>query len=483
MLAKWHRIRPAGSLRSQLLVRSLLLLTAILVGVGFFQYLYMERFLYRNKADSIRRLVQSTPGDLWQRLSEGMRRGREPPLFFFPASSIVYRDSNGNITELAPNAGSPRLNEDLLREIESDPRGPGRRAPYRIANNEKGVEQLVVMQPVRSFGGTRGIVQISTDTSPLKAEVYRQLALYSVISLIALLLGWALFLPVIRRTLVPLSRVAGTMERIDAGSLDERLPVRQGQAEIDRLASSFNLMLERLGQSFRSEQEGKERMRRFVADASHELRTPLTSIHGFLEVLLRGAAQHPEQLEQSLRSMYGESKRMSKLVQDLLLLAKLDRKPELHSSAANLNAVVKEMEPQLRLLALEREVALDLRPLPLVPLDADKIKQVILNLFHNAVQHTDPLRGKIRIVTDAVKGGITLVVTDNGAGIPAEHLPKLFDRFYRVDEARAREHGGTGLGLSISRSIIELHGGSISVSSEAGKGSAFRLYLPDASER
>jgi len=254
----------------------------------------------------------------------------------------------------------------------------------------------------------------------------------------------------------------------------------QGQAEIDRLAHSFNRMLGRLEQSFLAEQEAKEQMRRFVADASHELRTPLTSIHGFLEVLLRGAAKQPEQLEQSLQSMFGESRRLGKLVQDLLLLANLDRTPELSKTPTDLNQVLAEMEPQLRVLSHNRSVRLDLHPIPTLALDADKMKQVVLNLVHNAVQHTDPEEGRIVIATKSGLDGVTLSVADNGAGIAPEHLAHLFDRFYRIDESRSRIHGGTGLGLAITKSIVEHHGGTIQARSAAGEGSTFLVLLPAA---
>lgn len=147
-----------------------------------------------------------------------------------------------------------------------------------------------------------------------------------------------------------------TVKQIDAGNLSERFPTHQGQVEMDRLAASFNGMLERLEVSFEAEKEAKEQMRRFAADASHELRTPLTSIHGFLEVLLRGAYQQPEPLLKALKSMHGESVRINKLVEDLLLLARLDRSPSFQKTEGVLDEMLHEMEPQLRLLAGDRKV-------------------------------------------------------------------------------------------------------------------------------
>jgi two-component system, OmpR family, sensor kinase len=251
----------------------------------------------------------------------------------------------------------------------------------------------------------------------------------------------------------------------------------QGQREIDRLAESFNGMLKRLEDAFETEREAKEQMRRFIADASHELRTPLTSIHGFLEVLGRGAADNPEQLHAALSSMHGESKRMKKLVEDLLLLAKLDRKPELHLQDIRLDRLLFEMEPHLRMLAQGRKVTIQAAAV-LCRCDPDKIKQVIYNLFHNAVQHTDAATGRITVTVDRTKDHAVLLVSDNGAGIPKEHLPHLFERFYRIDESRTRQHGGAGLGLSITQSIINAHGGQMSVDSTVNQGTVFRAEWP-----
>jgi two-component system OmpR family sensor kinase len=278
-----------------------------------------------------------------------------------------------------------------------------------------------------------------------------------------------------------LSNIVDTVEQIDAGNLAERLPAEQGQTEIDRLAVSFNGMLERLESSFEAEKEAKEQMRRFVADASHELRTPLTSIHGFLEVLLRGAMNQPDKLNKSLNSMLAESERMKKLVQDLLLLAKLDRSPKMEFKEQEFDELLLEMESQLRLLAGNREVLLELTPEQRACMDVDKMKQVILNLFHNAVQHTDPEEGKIELILKPTGQGVELTVKDNGAGIAEEHIPHLFERFYRSDSSRTRRSGaagGAGLGLAITQTLIALHGGTIRVESQMGAGSSFIVWIP-----
>ncbi|WP_369397280.1 HAMP domain-containing sensor histidine kinase [Syntrophomonas palmitatica] len=290
-------------------------------------------------------------------------------------------------------------------------------------------------------------------------------------------------MPVINKTLAPLSRMVDTAEQIDAGNLDRRFPTRQGQVEIDSLADSCNGMLERLEASFAAEIETKEQMRRFIADASHELRTPLTSINGFLEILLRGAVNQPEQLDKSLKSMYSESQRLTKLVHDLLLLTRLDRQPHPVLTEAALDRVLKDMEEQLRILAGKRKLDLTVEENVAAKIDTDQIKQVVLNLFQNAVQHTDAFQGEIQVSLVKKDQGAELAVRDNGPGISETNLPHIFERFYRSDSSRTRKYGGAGLGLSITKSIVDLHGGHIWVDSREGAGSTFHVWLPACSKR
>ncbi|MCI3923977.1 HAMP domain-containing histidine kinase [Paenibacillus sp. TRM 82003] len=474
-----------GTLRAQLLLRSLFILAAMLAVVGISQYIVMQKFLLSNQAETIDRQMESFPRGMWE-MALGMNEGKGDadrmaarPMLFLPDASLAFVDLNGNMRVLVLNdeAGDiqPLKSSDYIEAL--DRRG---RAPfYRLAKDELGRTQLVVLSPVDIRGRTVGIAQVSMPVEPLRRELMRQLLLFLALSAGALIAGLFAFLPVLRRTLIPLSRMIHKVERIDSGSLNERLPIAGTQAEIDRLSSSFNRMMERLETSFDAEREAKEQMRRFVADASHELRTPLTSIHGFLEVLLRGAAHQPDQLERALKSMYSESGRLNKLVRDLLLLARLDRTPDIQPSRGSLGKTVGEMESQLRMLAGSRRVDFDLDETAACAFDADKLKQVVLNLFQNAVQHTDPNDGVIGLsVRSNEAGEVALTVRDNGSGMEADHLQHIFERFYRVDGSRARIYGGAGLGLAITKSIVDLHGGRIRVASAPGDGTEFIVTLP-----
>lgn len=489
-----------NSLRIQLLSRSLLILAVLLALIGLLQYVFMREVIYRNKASSMQSQILSVSPDVWQHPGTSQEYGDlHLPRFLTPEENLAFIDLQGNYFVLSsgPDSGStPQLDAqeylDVMQRIimrnRVDQEFPGqgdldvrKKRPwpdYRIVG-AGGSEQLLILQPVFAKPGQAlGVVQVSTFTAPLKELLVRQLLIFLLLSLIALLFGLLGFLPLLKRTLVPLSNMVDTAEQIDAGNLARRFPTRQGQLEIDRLAESFNGMLERLEASFAAERETQEQMRRFIADASHELRTPLTSIHGFLEVLLRGAANQPEQLYKSLKSMHSESERLNKLVHALILLAKLDRTPRMELTEGALDNVLREMEPQLRILAGSRKLDLDIEPNMKCRFDTDKIKQVILNLFHNAVQHTDPEKGHIRISLLRTDNGVQLSVQDNGPGISALHLAHVFDRFYRSDSSRTRKYGGAGLGLAISKSIVSTHGGTISAVSREGEGATFHVWLP-----
>ncbi|TCP52181.1 two-component system OmpR family sensor kinase [Tumebacillus sp. BK434] len=482
-----RRLFAPRSLRFQLLSRSLLILLGLLLFIGLFQFLFMQQFLFQNKAASIQSQIRSVPSQVWARLlSDPQRDGdfdrRDAEYLAIPDSNVAFVDLNGTVHALYSRGAHgkvPQLKPTFYQKaLQPQKHGDDGEAAYHIIEDEHGDGQLIVLSPLYYREQTTGLVQVSTRVEPLQHVLFSQLAIFLVLAAVALLAGLLTLLPILRRTLVPLSQMVDTVERINAGNLDERLQTELSQLEIERLSASFNGMLERLQHSFETEKEARETMRRFVADASHELRTPLTSIRGFLEVLLRGAANNPEQLQRALQSMHGESERLSKLVQDLLTLARLDRTPQAEKTDGRLDRLLSDMEPQLRMLAGEREVALTLTTEQASWFDADRIKQVILNLFQNAVQHTDPQQGRIAVCLQEQADGLLLTFEDNGTGIAEEHLAQLFDRFYRVDSARSRMHGGAGLGLSITKTILDIHGGTISCTSQPGQGTVFEVWLP-----
>ncbi|MDF9843344.1 MULTISPECIES: HAMP domain-containing sensor histidine kinase [unclassified Paenibacillus] len=497
-----QRLHAPRSLRKQLLATSLLILSGLLLLIGVLQYVLMRNFIYSNRAETMETQLRSVPRDFFYRLiygdftnpmngNIGGMPGNSPssqrngeggrPLLLDAHTTIAAYSADGTFTDLQKDtlsdSAAPRLTDDQYNELltHTTEKATG---SYRLITASDGSQHLAVFMDLGRPGGNKILLQMSVETGPLKDVILQQLMIFAALAVAALLAGLLLYLPALRKTLVPLSNMGEAAQRIDAGNLDVRFPVNQGQMEIDKLSHSFNGMLERLEISFRGEREAKEQMRRFAADASHELRTPLTSIHGFLEVLLRGAADNKEQLYNALNSMHGESRRINKLVEDLLLLARMDGAPQLRVKELRLAEIIEEMRPQLLVLAGSRRVTFDFSYGIRGSYDPDKIKQVVLNLFHNAVQHTDNEHGTIHIALHARGNDAELTVSDNGSGISAEHLPHVFDRFYRSDSSRTRKYGGSGLGLSITKSLAEAHGGEISAESVPGKGTTFRITLP-----
>jgi two-component system OmpR family sensor kinase len=273
------------------------------------------------------------------------------------------------------------------------------------------------------------------------------------------------------RALRPVDTIAQTARQITAADdLGRRIPY-ESQDELGQLTKTFNQTLERLERLFNAQ-------RRFVADVSHEMRTPLTTIRGNISLMRRIGYD-----EESVAAIDGETQRMTRLVEDLLLLAKADAgRLSLEKQLVELDTLVLEVYNQAHILS-EDKVSVHLGQLDQARVmgDSDRLKQLLLNLVSNGLKYT-PEGGDVTLSLNRDDEWVRVDVTDTGVGIPAEDLPHIFDRFYRVDKARSRVMGGTGLGLSIAHWIAEAHGGQLSVVSEVGKGSTFTVKLPLAPE-
>jgi two-component system, OmpR family, sensor kinase len=324
--------------------------------------------------------------------------------------------------------------------------------------------------PLTSDGQIVGVLQVGAPRQPLDvglAQLRWILAAtgLAVLGLAALLAWW-----LATRALRPVDRMTRTARNIGRSSdLSQRLPAPDRADELGRLAQTFNEMLERLDTAFSTQ-------RRFLADASHELRTPLTAIRTNAESLLRNGQGDPETRE-SLAAIARESARMGRMVDDLLALARADAGQPLAHDPVALDTLVLEVFQQER--ALAGEVKLEIGELTQVEVtgDRDRLKQLLLNLVDNGLRYTPP-GGLVQVGVFRDREDGVLEVQDTGPGIPAEHLPHIFERFYRVDGQRSRAVGGTGLGLAICRWVAEAHRGTIEVESRIGEGTVFRVKLP-----
>lgn len=277
-----------------------------------------------------------------------------------------------------------------------------------------------------------------------------------------------------RKNLRPIASMNRQTQRISAESLSSRLDVTNPRDEIGSLATTINDLLSRLENSFKEQQ-------RFIADASHELRTPLAVLRGESEVALSKPRTTTE-YQESLSLIKDEAERLSRIVEDLFILARqpIDAPATLVKESLSLNEVVKDCARAGQVLANQKGVRLrteaDSAPIILNG-DDELLKRMLLNLLDNAVKYT-PEGGEIAVTLTRENGNALITVRDTGIGIGPDQQARVFDRFYRVDKARSRALGGAGLGLSIARWIVEAHAGVIYVESEAGKGSSFTVELP-----
>jgi heavy metal sensor kinase len=274
------------------------------------------------------------------------------------------------------------------------------------------------------------------------------------------------------RNLAPLGWMAEQARKITGSNLNTRLEIGRAAEELETLAASFNELLSRIDQTF-------EGMRRFVADASHELRTPLAVIRGEADVAL-SSERSPAEYRETLAVILDESRRLSRLVDDLLNLARADAgRVKLEVREFYLNDLLSECCRSVQSLAAARNLSLECRYAADTPFRGDEelLRRMVLNLLDNAIRYTPP-GGKISAELEAREDGVRIRISDTGVGIDPESAPHVFERFYRADKARSRENGGFGLGLAIVKWIAESHRGIVELASEPGAGSAFTVTLP-----
>lgn len=274
-----------------------------------------------------------------------------------------------------------------------------------------------------------------------------------------------------KRILKPIDKITKAAQSISVRDLHKRIEVTSADDELSRLTNTFNEMIERLQNSF-------ENQNKFVSDASHELRTPISVIQGYINLLDRWGKDDKEILQEAINTIKSETSSMTKLIEKLLFLARGDSGTlKLEKENFSLNELIDEVIKESRIIAPDYCIINDKNESINVSADFRLIKQVLRALVDNSIKYT-PAKGKIEINSYLELENILITIEDTGVGIPKDEIPKLSNRFYRVDEARSKKTGGTGLGLSIVKQIIDIHDGSISIESEFGKGSKVIIRLP-----
>lgn len=282
---------------------------------------------------------------------------------------------------------------------------------------------------------------------------------------------------IVRRGLRPVDSMIDTASAIAGGDLSQRVDHREDGTELGRLANALDDMLTQLEAGFRDREASKERLEQFVADASHELRTPITAIRGYAELYRNGGLRGNEELERAMGRIEGESTRMGRLVDDLLLLARLDQEEPLEMVDVDLAGVAADAVSDARAVDAEHPVSLDAPEPVFVRGDDRRLRQVFANLLNNARVHTPPGTAvHVKVSTDGPDAIVS--VRDEGPGIGDRDRARIFERFYRADPSRSRAKGGSGLGLSIVAAVVQAHGGSVAIESDDGQGAQFTVRLP-----
>ena len=433
-------------------------------------------------------VVGLTRANLIEQLDDDIRNVREADLFGPPPQrgddptgrrfALMVFDRSGALVQSFPS-GLPSHPDSLPAvSLAPQPNIPFYQIVERSSSDGSMAYRLVGL---RAPQGAVVLGAPMNDVERSMAVLVRTLVLVGLIVLgLMLLVGWL----IIRRGLTPLERVTATAERISAGDLSQRVDVEQDGSEVGRLGQAFNRMLDQIQGAFQSQQQAlaaKQRseaqLRQFVADASHELRTPLTALRGYSELYRAGGLGEAAELEQAMTRIGSESRRMASLVEDLLLLARLDQGRPLGNEPVSLSDVVNDALNDFRALEPARRITAAVEPDVSVSGDEDRLRQVVGNLLTNVRVHT-PLEASVEVSLTDSPDEARLTVADHGPGIAAAHGEHIFDRFYRADPGRSRDRGGSGLGLSIAASVTAAHEGRITYSQTPGGGATFTLTLP-----
>jgi two-component system, OmpR family, sensor kinase len=478
---RWRELRDRTPLRTQL-VAAVLLLAAVAVVVTSVLAAVVLRDYLLDRVDA--QLRQSA------RLDAEPRRDFRPgpgPRGFRPPADYVARgyDDAGvllwsagvDATSGLPGPDLPTLDGDAVDDLDGQP-------VTVDATDGKGSWRILALAQT---GGGSVMVGLPLDVS---ATVNRLLIIDGAVVVLALALLAGAAWWIVRSSLRPLEEVEATAETIAAGDLTRRVPPRDPRTEVGKLSAALNSMLGQIEAAFdarraseNAARASEEKMRRFVADASHELRTPLTSIRGFSELYRQGAVGDDIALARVMRRIEDESIRMGLLVEDLLLLARLDQQRPLDTEPVDLVPIVTDAVLDARAVATGHEVRLridtDLDSAVVVG-DALRLRQVVGNLVSNAVKHTPAQTVVVVGIAARPDGQLVLEVSDDGPGLSATDAERVFERFYRADPSRTRGEsaGGNGLGLSIVAGLVSAHRGRVEAEATPGGGATFRVLLP-----
>jgi two-component system, OmpR family, sensor kinase len=467
------------SLRARL-VLGVIVLSAVGLGVaGAVTYTILRDFLVDRTDTSL----QEGHFDIERTLERGCPEDSKHPLRGLrPGDVVEVRSADGQtlcsaqIPEFGGETPSP---PELPATIGLAAAGYGPdAAAYFTVRAEDGSGRYRVRASTVPF--TNATLLVATSLEDVDATLRRLLWVELLVAAGVLTALAGLGLWVVKLGLRPLDEIGATAAAIADGDLSRRVERAEPRTEVGRLGLALNAMLGQIESAFKARAASEQKLRRFVADASHELRTPLAAVRAYAELFARGADRRPEDLARSMKGISRESERMSLLVDDLLLLARLDEGRPLEREPVELDKVVGEAVETALTVEPDRPVDFEAERAAVLG-DRERLRQIVDNLLSNVRAHT-PAGAPVRVRVGSSNGSAVIEVADSGPGLSAEEADRVFERFYRADQSRSRSSGGIGLGLSIVAAVAEAHGGSVSARSEPGEGATFRITLPLAEE-
>ncbi|CAN2246733.1 BaeS Signal transduction histidine kinase [actinobacterium SCGC AAA044-D11] len=476
-LSKW-------SLRNRLILATLVLATIAIAASDFAATNSLRSFLISQADKQLNEVVQTSllrldrAGIESEDESEDMNSFRPlRPLGGVPTTTAVtLLDLEGNIVGQIGGQFTNSIDIGEFKKLTPAEVVLRKGLPFTIpgARGEPDIRAIARILP----SGV-GTVVISVALDSVDRTLRGLSGIFLLISLIVLFAIGFVARSLIKLSLKPLNKIEETAAAIADGDLSARLPEVNSNTEVGRLTGSLNTMLSRIEESFAIRTKSEEKLRRFVADASHELRTPLTAIRGFAELHRQGAVTGEENTKELISRIEKESIRMSSLVEDLLLLARLDQSRELTLDPVDINHLVNEAIASAKAAGPGHEISLKASTDETFVLgDSMRIHQAVANLLANARTHT-PVGTKIEVEILQSESEVQISVSDNGPGLSEEDQLRIFERFFRADPSRARVSGeGSGLGLAIVDAVMKAHGGSVGVKSELNQGAKFTLHFP-----
>jgi two-component system OmpR family sensor kinase len=449
------------TLRARLLLGLLALATIALAAAGTVTYRELGNSLVEQRDQQLRQVAAI--GDY------GFVGGRYPPPAVPSGTYIALYDNLGRFEggKLYALTTSPEFRQNKPPNVPN-----GLQIGQTFTTSNPHYRGIVVQDRDTGLPVAVAVSMRDADTTLHRLLVVELVVCFIVLAGLALLAYW-----VVQLGLKPLHQMQETAGAIAAGDYSQRVEIEDSTTEVGQLGIALNEMMTKIEEAFDERTASEERLRRFVGDASHELRTPLTSIRGYAELFRRGAAERPEDLEKAMRRIEEEASRMGVMVDDLLLLARLDQKRPLEHQPVDLTRIARDAVDDTRTVAPERVIDYSPNGAIVVPGDEVRLRQVLANLLTNAVRHTPPSTPvHVQVTSDDTEAVIE--VRDEGPGMAPEDAARVFERFWRADSSRTRASGGTGLGLAIVSAIAEAHGGKAEVLTAPGAGATFRVHLP-----